>query len=384
MRIAIVTNTAWNIFNFRLGLVRALQAQGHQVLLIAPQDTYSARLRELGLELHNINMDSRGVNPMKDAGLTLELYNLYRRLNLDLILHFTVKPNIYGTLAASRLKIPVINNVCGLGTVFLQQGLVSVVAKWLYRISFRFAQKVFFHNSDDYRLFIEEGLLVENQADIVPGSGIDTQQFQPAVRRKDRSDKFTFLVISRLIYDKGIIEYIEAAKRLRSQGAPVRFQLLGAKDPVHKRGIPVHLIDQWVQSGVIDYLGTTDDVRSVIQQADCVVLPSYREGLPRTLLEAASLQKPIVATDTPGCRHVVEDGVNGLLCRVQDAEDLADKMFTVTQFTDEEVLKMGEQGREMVVKKFSQQVVIDKYIQVVEQMNPKHSSDVKNAFSFEN
>jgi glycosyltransferase involved in cell wall biosynthesis len=314
-------------------------------------------------------MDSRGVNPVKDASLTLEFYRLYKKLQLDLILHFTVKPNIYGTLAASRLKIPVINNVCGLGTVFLQQGVVSVVAKNLYRVSFRFAQKVFFHNPDDYQLFIKERLLEKERADVVPGSGIDTQQFQPVESDANRSEIFTFLVISRLIYDKGIVEYVEAAKHLKEEGISVRFQLLGAKDPVHKRGIPVHLIDQWIQSGVVDYLGTTDDVRSVIQQADCVVLPSYREGLPRTLLEAASLRKPIVATDTPGCRHVVEHGVNGLLCKVQDSADLAEKMLAVTRFSSEKIQEMGVKGREMVENKFSQEVVVNKYIQVIEQMN---------------
>ena len=374
MKIAIVTNTSWNIFNFRLDLVRALQEQKHEIVLIAPRDSYSERLRELGLVLHEVKMDSRGVNPVKDAALTVELYRLYKKLQLDLVLHFTVKPNVYGTLAASQLKIPVINNVCGLGTVFLQQGMVSFIAKWLYRISFRFAQKVFFHNPDDYHLFIQQKLLKKTQADVVPGSGIDTRRFQPAFHIVTKSETFTFLVISRLIYDKGIVEYIEAARRLQAQGLPVRFQLLGAKDPAHKRGIPVHLIDHWIQSGVVDYLGTTDDVRSAIHSADCVVLPSYREGLPRTLLEAASLQKPIVTTDTPGCRHVVEDGVNGLLCKVQDAEDLAQKMVMITQLTKEEIQVMGERGREMVKAKFSQQVVVNKYVNAINAMDTKYSS----------
>jgi len=368
MRIALVTNTAWNIYNFRLGLVQALQQQGHQVLLVAPPDGYSKRLRESGLTLHDVGMDSRGVNPVRDVLLTLELYQLYNKLSLDLIMHFTVKPNIYGTLAASYLKIPVINNVCGLGTVFLQDGMVSVVAKWLYRISFRFSQKVFFHNPDDHELFIREGLLAYKKADIVPGSGIDTLRFQPSLQHSSPQHTFTFLVISRLIYDKGILEYIEAAQRLKLQGINVRCQLLGAKDPGHKRGIPVELIDQWAGSGVVDYLGTTDDVRSLIQQADCVVLPSYREGLPQTLLEAASLQKPIVTTNTAGCRHVVKHGVNGLLCKVGDATDLAEKMSTMAQLAKEEIRLMGERGREMVQAEFSQKVVVDKYVQAIGEM----------------
>ncbi len=361
MRIALVTNTAWNIYNFRLGLIEALQQQGHQVISIAPPDDYSDRLRETGLTLYDINMDSRGVNPARDASLILALYRLYNTLEPDLILHFTVKPNIYGTLAASYLRIPVINNVCGLGTVFLQDGMVSAVAKWLYRVSFRFSQKVFFHNPDDHDLFIREGLLDSSKADVVPGSGIDTLKFQPEDQQSSQPT-FTFLVISRLIYDKGIVEYIEASQYLKSRGVAVRCQLLGAKDPNHKRGIPVELVDQWAQSDVIDYLGTTDDVRLIIQQADCVVLPSYREGLPRTLLEAASLQKPIVATDTPGCRHVVEHGVNGLLCKVKDAADLAEKMLMIAQLDKEEIRVMGARGREIVQTKFSQKVVVDTYV----------------------
>jgi len=369
MRIALVTNTAWNIYNFRLGLIEALQQQGHQVISIAPPDDYSDRLRETGLTLYDINMDSRGVNPARDASLILALYRLYNTLKLDLILHFTVKPNIYGTLAASYLRIPVINNVCGLGTVFLQDGMISAVAKWLYRVSFRFSQKVFFHNPDDHDLFIREGLLSSSKADVVPGSGIDTLRFHPDIQPASSQPTFTFLVISRLIYDKGIVEYIEAAQHLKSRGFAVRCQLLGAKDPDHKRGIPVGLVDQWAQSGVVDYLGITDDVRSLIQQADCVVLPSYREGLPRTLLEAASLQKPIVATDTPGCRHVVKHGVNGLLCKVKDAADLAEKMLTIAQLDKEEVRVMGERGREIVQAKFSQKVVVDKYVRAIDEMN---------------
>ena len=368
MKIALVTNSAWNIHNFRLGLIQAFQQQGHEVVSIAPPDDYSGRLRGAGIKLYDINMDSRGVNPVRDTSLVLELYHLYKKLKLDMVLHFTVKPNIYGTLAASYLKIPVINNVCGLGTVFLQDGMVSTVAKWLYRVSFRFSQKVFFHNPDDHDLFIREGLLKSSKADVVPGSGIDTQRFFPDAQPTPTKDTFTFLVISRLIYDKGIVEYVEAAQNLRSQGISVQCQLLGAKDPDHKRGIPVGLVDQWAQSGVVNYLGTTDDVRSMIQQADCVVLPSYREGLPRTLLEAASLQKPIVATDTPGCRHVVEHGVNGLLCKVKDADDLMEKMLAMTQLTREEVKVMGERGREMVQAKFSQKVVVDKYVRAIDEM----------------
>ena len=325
MRITIVLNTSWNLYNFRLGLIDALLQEGHTVVLVAPEDEYTRKLRALGYQVETVGMDRRGINPLRDISFFLQLYRLYQAIRPDLTLHFTVKPNIYGTLAASALNIKTVNTVSGLGTVFLKRGVVSWVAQQLYRITFQLPQRVFFHNEDDYQLFIDRGLITRQRAKVVPGSGVNIQHFVPE-EGSSAANPFTFLVISRLLYDKGIVEYAEAARALQQQGVHARFQLLGSRDPQHKRGIPNALVDTWIKDQIIDYLGTTDDVRPYIRQADAVVLPSYREGLPRTLLEAASLQKPIVTTNTPGCRHVVADGRNGLLCRVRDAVDLADKM----------------------------------------------------------
>jgi len=367
MKVAIVLNTSWNIYNFRLGLLSALRKDMHQVVILAPPDQYSQRLVDLGYEFHPLGMDSRGVNPVRDFSLILELFRLYRQIAPDVILHYTVKPNIYGTLAAQAAGIPVINNVCGLGTVFLKKGWVSTVAKTLYRLAFRYPYKVFFQNDDDFQLFVREKLINPAVADIVPGSGIDLQKFRPLLK-ENTALPFTFLVISRLIYDKGILEYVEAVRQLRKQGTQACFQILGAKDPAHKRGIPLALIDSWIEEGLIDYLGTTDNVLAVVQQADCVVLPSYREGLPRTLLEAASMGKPIITTDTAGCRHVVDDGKNGFLCQVRSAEDLANKMLKMLQSSPEERRRMGERGRLKVAAQYDEQLVINKYQQTIRQM----------------
>ncbi|WPP49236.1 glycosyltransferase family 4 protein [Catalinimonas niigatensis] len=365
MKIAIVLNTSWNVYNFRLGLINALQEDGHQVVILAPHDQYSHRLEDLGYSFYPIKMDSRGVNPIKDAGLVVELYKLYKKISPDIILHYTVKPNIYGTLAARAAGIPMINNVCGLGTVFLKKGWVSLVAKSLYKIAFRFPHKVFFQNHDDFQLFVREKLIKKNIADTVPGSGIDLKKFEPTVIPVDKPHVFTFLVISRLIFDKGIIEYVDAIKKLRSEGVNAHFQILGAKDPIHQRGIPVEIVDHWVDEGLIEYLGTTDDVKSRIELADCVVLPSYREGLPRTLLEAASLGKPIITTDTAGCRHVVEDNENGFLCKVRSADDLAEKMMKMLGLSHEERMSMGEKGRLKVQRQFDENLVINKYQEAI-------------------
>jgi glycosyltransferase involved in cell wall biosynthesis len=360
MRIAIVLNTSWNIYNFRMNFVKALQANGHEVHTIAPVDDYTQFLKEAGCVHHPIRMDSRGANPIKDSALIVELYSIYRKISPNIILHYTIKPNVYGTLAASLLKIPVINNVCGLGTVFLKDNLVSAIAIFLYKISFRFASKVFFQNSDDMHLFLDKKLVRKDAVDLVPGSGIDLGKFQPM--KYKRNAKFTFLMISRLISDKGVYEYIQAIKKLRSNGVDARFQVLGAMDPEHKRGIQKEVIDSWIANGMIEYLGTTDDVRAYIEKADCIVLPSYREGTPRTLLEAASSCKPIIATDVPGCNHVVVHNYNGLLCKLKDAEDLAEKMKSMSVLEEQQLKAFGLNGRAKIEAEYDESIVIKKYL----------------------
>lgn len=367
MRIAIVLNTSWNIYNFRMNFIKALLQQGHEVHTIAPQDEYTHYLVEAGCIYHPVKMDSRGANPIKDSALIVELYMIYRRVRPEIILHYTIKPNVYGTLAAAMLRIPVVNNVCGLGTAFLKRNLVSLFAVILYKISFRFADKVFFQNPDDLKLFLNYKLVPEHAVDILPGSGIDLKRFTPTTF--SRNKHFTFLLISRLITDKGILEYIEAVKQLKASGIEAKFQLLGAKDPEHKRGIKENVIQEWIDSGTVEYLGTTDDVRTFISKADCIVLPSYREGTPRTFFEAASSSKPIIATNVPGCNHVVEDQVNGLLCRIKDSGDLAEKMRTMSGYTDEQLKRFGENGRARVEAQYDESLVISKYLAALRQFN---------------
>jgi glycosyltransferase involved in cell wall biosynthesis len=364
MRIAVVLNTSWNIYNFRMNLVQKLIRDGHEVHTIAPKDSFTPLLQEAGCTHHNVTMDSRGANPVKDCGLIAELFFIYRRIRPDVILHYTIKPNVYGTLAAAILRIPVINNVCGLGTVFLKKNLVSAVAILLYKISFRFAHKVFFQNPEDLKLFVNKGMVEPHAVDLIPGSGIDLEKFQPLPFRRNKT--FTFLLISRLITDKGILDYIDAIKRLRHEGINARFQVLGALDPEHKRGIQVNCVRDWIESDVIEYLGTTVDVRKFIENADCIVLPSYREGTPRTLLEAASSAKPIIATDVPGCNHVVVDNFNGLLCRMKDSVDLAVKMRQLTECPDNTLQAFGRNGRSKMEAEYDENFVINKYLHALE------------------
>jgi glycosyltransferase involved in cell wall biosynthesis len=366
MKIAVVLNTSWNIYNFRMNLLRELQAQGHEIHTIAPLDNYTQHLTDAGFIHHPIKMDSRGANPIKDLALILELFTVYKKARPDIILHYTIKPNVYGTLAAALLRIPVINNVCGLGTAFLKKNLISAIAIFLYKISFRFAFKVFFQNADDQKLFIHKKIVAQQVTELIPGSGIDLRRFEPVAFK--RNEKFTFLLISRLITDKGVLEYIDAIKKLKQGGLDAHFQILGAKDPLHKRGIQAGVVDSWVDDKIVEYLGTTNDVRQFISKADCIVLPSYREGTPRTLLEAASSSKPIVATDVPGCNHVVVNNYNGLLCKMKDAHDLADKMKQIASLDDEALKQFGRNGRLKMETEYDESFVIKKYLHALEQL----------------
>jgi glycosyltransferase involved in cell wall biosynthesis len=343
-----------------MNFVRALLANGYEVHTIAPVDDYTQFLVEAGCIHHPVRMDSRGANPIKDSALIVELFSIYRKVRPDIVLHYTIKPNVYGTLAASLLGIPCINNVCGLGTVFLKDNLVSTIAIWLYKISFRFATKVFFQNPDDLKLFLEKKLVSKSSVDLLPGSGIDLKKFAPMDFK--RNNTFTFLLISRLITDKGVFEYIEAVQKLRQTGVAAKFQVLGAMDPEHKRGIQAEVIEEWIRTGTIEYLGHTDNVRDYIANADCVVLPSYREGTPRTLLEAASSCKPIIATDVPGCNHVVIHDYNGFLCKLKDSEDLADKMKSMSYLEDDKLRQFGLNGRAKIEAEYDESVVINKYL----------------------
>lgn len=367
MKVAITLNTSWNIYNFRFSLVKELLRSGHTVVAIAPYDEYTVKLVNIGCEFENVTMDSRGANPFKDLGLTFELYNIYKRVQPDVILHYTIKPNIYGTLAAKKLGIPVINNVSGLGTIFLNDNLISKLALKLYRFSFKFPKQVFFQNQEDLQLFLDKELIQQNICEVIPGSGIDLNYFQPQEPQTISEDKpFEFLMISRLIIDKGIREFVAACAILQERGMNAKFSLLGKLDEEHSRGISKEELQGWIDEGYINYLGSTDDVRPYIYNADCVVLPSYREGTPRTLLEAAACAKPTVATNVPGCNNIVDDKLNGLLCKVKDEDDLAQKMKTMFYMSKEARAEMGLKARNIVERRFDHQIIIDKYMKAIE------------------
>lgn len=368
MKIALFINTSWNIYNFRMGLIEGLKREGHEIHAISPTDEYSRLLIDAGITHHPVSMEAQGINPFRDFALVLRLIKVFSQVKPDLILQFTIKPNIYGSLAAAVLQIPVINNVSGLGATFQKKNIVHHVASLLYRVAFRFPRKVFFQNEEDQKLFIESRLVSKHKTDLLPGSGINIQKFAPAEYKSN--GPFIFLMIARLIMDKGLMEYINAIRILRLRGIDARFQLLGALDPKNERSVNLKTIENWVEEGLVEYLGTTDNVADFIADANCVVLPSYREGTPRVLLEAASLCRPVVTTDVPGCRQVVKDGFNGLLCLPKDVNSLAEKMEDMTKLSIEALRQMGLNGRKLVENEYDERLVVEKYLSAIKQLTP--------------
>ena len=384
MRVLLVANRAWNFRNFRWGLIKNFKMNGDQVLAVAAADGVEGELLENDVQFIPIAMDSKTKNPFKDLLLILRLVKLYKKVKPDIILHFTIKPNIYGSLAAGFLKIPCIDNITGLGNVFLNDGLVNNIVVLLYKIAVARAAKVFFQNSEDMRLFLKQGIAIKEKSDLLPGSGIDIEKFSPREEPAERSHT-TFLLAARMIWEKGIKEYVEAAELIKKDYPDVVFQIAGELGVHNPSAIPESEVLNWEENGIINYMGYQRDIRELLCGADCIVLPSYyREGVPRTLLEAASMGKPIVTTDNIGCREVVRDGENGYLCAIRNSTDLADKITQFIKLSENDRIAMGKKSREVAVRFFDEKIVIKKYVDAINEIKTGYPGNMKDKCGGEN
>jgi glycosyltransferase involved in cell wall biosynthesis len=367
-KIALVANTAWYLYNFKLGLMKALQQRHYEVVAIAPWDEYAVKLTQEGISYCHIGMNNQGTNPFEDLKLIYSFYRLLRSERPHMILSYTIKPNVYGSMAANFLNIPVINTINGLGTIFHQNNWLTRVGEILLYIALRKSKKVFFQNQDDLNLFFEKGIIRPELMGILPGSGVDTEKFAP--RQVDRNgDGLVFLLFARLLWDKGVGEYVNAARIIKTKYPHVDCQILGFLEVSNPRAIDRKQMERWVAEGSVSYLGHTDDVIEVIIRADCIVLPSYyREGVPRSLLEAASLAKPIITTNSVGCKEVVDDCINGYLCKIKDTKDLTIKMEMMINLAEKERARMGLNGREKAIKEFDEKIIIRKYLEVIDRV----------------
>lgn len=360
MHILMTVNAAWNIWNFRRPLVEALQADGHRVTVLAPPDDAVQDLERLGCRVQPLEMSVKGLNPLEDVRLQRRFARIFRETRPDAVLSYTIKNNVFGARAAKSVGVPFLPNVTGLGTAFLSGKLLQTVTEQLYRRSFAGLPVVFFQNEDDRGLFLERRLVTADQAQLLPGSGIDLNRFAPAPM-PDPDAPPVFLMIARLLRDKGVVEFVQAARQIKTRHPKARFQLLGAVGSENRSAIDRSTLEGWVAEGVVEYLGTTPDVRPAIAAASCVVLPSYREGAPRTLIEAAAMARPVIATDVPGCRAVVDNGVSGFLCDVRSADSLSAAIERFLALPSASQCAMGEAGRTKMAREYDEALVVDAY-----------------------
>lgn len=378
-RVALVANTSWYVFNFRAALIRSLLSKGYEVVVLAPYDQYAEEFPKWGVKYCPTKMYNKGTNPLQDLALTYKFYQCFRRERPDVLLTYTIKPNIYASVAAGALNIPVINNVSGLGTLFIDSSPVTRLVQRMYKFAMRRSAKIFFQNNDDLAVFLDAGLAHPSVIERIPGSGVDTRKFGLAEARRN-DDRFTFLLPARLLWQKGVGEFVKAARVIKARYSGARFQLLGFLDVDNRSAVSRAQMEEWLQEGVVEYLGVTDNVVEPLRAADCVVLPSYREGVPRSLLEAASVGKPIITTRSVGCREVVDDGVNGFLCAPRDADDLAEKMEWMMNLSQHERTAMGLRGRDKMIREFDERFVIDRYLTAIrEALVPQELAGVKPA-----
>ncbi len=361
--IVISANTSWYLYNFRRALIEQAIACGYSLIAIVPDNQYTDQLSQLGCTTYQINIDNKGTNPFRDFYSFLSYLRLYLKLRPRLVLHFTIKPIIYGSLAATILRIDSINTITGLGSSFLGGGTTKLVSRLLLKVSLLRSTLVFFQNRDDSDLFLKSRIVSRHQVSHAPGSGLDLNYFRYLDFPKSDTDRF--VLVARLLWDKGIREYVEAAYKIKQEHIDTQFILLGPIDKQSRSSITKHSIDKWVSAGAIEYLGSVDDVRIEMGKATCVVLPSYREGLSRVLMEACAIGRPIITTDVPGCRDIVIPKYNGYLCRSHDTKDLAATIERFIGLSRNEKKQMGKNGRQFCETHFSEQSVVDIYLTAI-------------------
>lgn len=358
-KIAFVGNTSFSMYNFRMGVMRHFM-RDYEVVVIAPEDEYSDFFRNEGIRYIPVAMETRGTNVISDMGLLKTLYRCYKEEKFDFVFHYTIKPVIYGSIACRLLSIKCISVVTGLGYTFMRENLLNKLVKNMYRVALRKVLQVWFLNRDDREVFVNDKIVDEAKTFVLNGEGIDMDHFQ-SMEKQVNDGKFRFLLIARLIKEKGIREYADAAKRLKAKYPDMIFSILGKMDNGVDDNISSEEIDEWVRDGYIDYKGYSMNVCQHIADSDCVVLPSYREGIPRSLMEAMSMKKPIIASNSVGCVELIEDGVNGYKIEPKSSDDLLEKMERLYHLSEEERAAMGQAGFDIVANKFDEKIIISIY-----------------------
>jgi glycosyltransferase involved in cell wall biosynthesis len=374
VRILVAANTAFFIHNYLLGVIKALRDDGFEVVLAAPDDEYTGILEGEGFRcIHVRQLDRKGANGFKDLRLMAELLRIYKKERPHMVLHYTIKLNVYGTFAAKLARAHSVCTVTGLGWLFTEKTLVTAIGgflyKILYRIAFAAASGVVFQNSSDRDFFVGNHLVSQSKVYLTPGPGVDTDHFSPALcENQDRElagGKVVFLLLARILWDKGIGEFAEAARIVKQSHADAEFWLVGPMDSENRAAIPEDVVKAWTDQGVLRYFGRAHDVREYYCQCDVAVLPSYREGTASSLIEAMAMGKAVITTDAIGCRDVVEDRKNGFLVPLKDSKALADAMIAYIDLPGEEKEEMGKYSRVKALRDFDKRMVTDTYRKII-------------------
>ncbi|MGK2855602.1 MAG: glycosyltransferase family 4 protein [Thermoanaerobaculia bacterium] len=367
-RVLMVVNHAGFFLTHRLSLAVAAREAGYDVHIATPQSKHVPAIEASGLSWHAVRLTRSGTNPLAELRAVSDLASLYRTLRPALVHHVTTKPVLYGTAAARITGVPaVVNALAGLGHLSLADDLFHRLLRGTVRLGFKAVlrhrnMRVIFQNEDDRAAFVDRGILSPGETVIVPGSGVDPDLFHPSDR--PRGNPPVVVLPSRMLYTKGVAEFVDAARMLRADDVPARFVLVGEPDPDNPASIPQEQLSRWATEGAVEWQGRRDDMPAVYAESDVVVLPSYREGMPKVLIEAAACGLPAVTTDVPGCRDVVEHERSGLLVPVRDeGRELAK---AITRLLRDEPLSraMGRRGRAMVLERFALSRVVDQTLSI--------------------
>ena len=364
MKVLCFANTSWYLWNFRKKFLEDAVARGHEVIVLAPDSDYQKRFEILGCQFHLVRLLPNQTNVVRELAALWRIIYLYRSLQPQVAFHFTIKPVIYGSISCWLSNVKAINTITGLGNLFLRKRIGVWIGSCLYRLIKSVPTWTFFQNPDDQKFFVDRSLVNETKHSVVPGSGIDLK-FYCYSPKYVRSEQFCFLFIGRILKEKGIVELMDATRYLKNSEKKFQVLVVGKLelDDVNQKFL--FQLEEWANGGLAKLVGFVDDVRGLIKNCDCVVLPSYREGVPRSLLEGAAIGRPLIATNVPGCKEIVIDQCNGFICVPKSGEDLARKMSEMMKLSDTERQSMGEFGREYVEQKFDQGLVNANYLQWV-------------------
>lgn len=370
MKLVLFANTDWYLYNFRRSLALGAQAAGHDVLLVSPPGPYGQKLIDLGLRWMPAPMERSSLNPLREAALLHWLWRLARAEKADIVHGFTIKCVVYGALSARLAGAARVNAVAGMGYVFISDEPKARALRPIVRGLLRMAlggrrARLVLQNEDDFALFTKAGLAAPKNIRLIPGSGVDCERFAP--NSGERSGPFNVVLAARMLWDKGVSEFVEAARALKGQGRNIRFVLAGTPDPGNPATIPEDVLNEWQASGLVEWLGHVDDMPKLFADADVVALPSYREGLPKSLIEAAACGCALITTDVPGCRSVVTDGIDGLLVPVRSFVDLAE---AIARLQDDPALarRLGDSARAKALAQYDERIIVAHTLAVYEEL----------------